>query len=100
MNFSLPAGGIVLGLGTDVIEIDRIRGVLDRQGERFLDRVFTAEEGEDCFSMKHPHKHLPPGSPPRRPSPSASRPASAPNWAGNRCRSTTANARSRSCAST
>ena len=58
MNISLPPGGIVLGLGTDVIETDRIRGVLERQGDRFLDRVFTAEEREYCFSMKHPHKHL------------------------------------------
>ncbi|MCC5023955.1 MAG: holo-ACP synthase [Candidatus Synoicihabitans palmerolidicus] len=54
---NLPAGGICLGLGCDLIEVDRIRGVMDRQGEWFLDRVFTAEERTYCEGMKHPHKH-------------------------------------------
>ncbi len=53
----LPPGGILLGLGCDLIEVDRIRGVLERQGERFLERVFTAEERAYCDGMKHPHKH-------------------------------------------
>ena len=48
----------MIGLGADVIEVERIKGVLDRQGERFLDRVFTEEERTYCFGMKHPHKHL------------------------------------------
>jgi len=58
MNFTLPPGGILIGLGADIVDIERIRGVLDRQGDRFLDRVFTAEERAYCFGMKHPHKHL------------------------------------------
>ena len=36
--------GILLGLGCDVIEVARVRGVVERQGERFLARVFTDEE--------------------------------------------------------
>lgn len=58
MNFQLPPGGILLGLGCDVIEIDRIRGVVDRQGERFLQRVFTDEERTYSFGHKYPHRHL------------------------------------------
>lgn len=58
MNIELPPGGILLGLGSDLIDVDRVRGVLERQGDRFLDRVFTAEERAYCFGMKHPHKHL------------------------------------------
>lgn len=58
MNIELPPGGILLGLGSDLIDVDRIKGVLDRQGDRFLDRVFTDEERTYCFSMKYPHKHL------------------------------------------
>ncbi|HEY5079450.1 MAG TPA: holo-ACP synthase [Opitutaceae bacterium] len=58
MSVQLPPGGILLGLGADVIEVARIRGVLDRQGDRFLARVFTEEEREYCFRMAHPHKHL------------------------------------------
>jgi holo-[acyl-carrier protein] synthase len=58
MNIDLPAGGILLGLGCDIIEIDRVRGVFERQGERFLARVFTDEERAYCLAMKDPHKHL------------------------------------------
>ena len=53
----LPPGGILLGLGCDLIEVDRVRGVLERQGERFIKRVFTDEERAYCDSLKHPHKH-------------------------------------------
>ena len=58
MNLTLPPGGILLGLGCDLIEVERIRGVIERHGERFLQRIFTAEERDDCFSVKYPHKHL------------------------------------------
>jgi holo-[acyl-carrier protein] synthase len=58
MNLQLPPGGILLGLGCDVVEVERIRGVLARQGERFLQRVFTAEERDYSFSHKFPHRHL------------------------------------------
>ncbi len=57
MNVSLPPGGILIGLGADLIEVDRIRGVIERQGERFLARVFTEEEQAYCRGMTHPHKH-------------------------------------------
>ncbi len=55
---TLPTGGLLLGLGADLIDVDRIAGVLERQGDRFLNRVFTDEERAYCFSMKYPHKHL------------------------------------------
>jgi len=58
VNLELPPAGILVGLGADVIEVERIRGVLERQGERFLARVFTAEEREYCSRMSQPHKHL------------------------------------------
>lgn len=57
MSLDLPKGGTLLGIGADVIEVDRIRGVLERQGERFLARVFTDEERAYCSAMSHPHKH-------------------------------------------
>lgn len=58
MNLDLPPGGMLVCLGADVIEVERIRGVLERQGDRFLARVFTDEEREYCSRMSHPHKHL------------------------------------------
>jgi holo-[acyl-carrier protein] synthase len=57
MSISLPPGGILIGLGGDIIETDRIRSVLRKHGERFLKRVFTDEERAYCDSLKYPHKH-------------------------------------------
>jgi holo-[acyl-carrier protein] synthase len=55
---SLPPGGILIGLGADLVDVDRIKGVYERQGDRFLDRVFTEEERKYCFGMKLPFPHL------------------------------------------
>ncbi|MDX5356607.1 MAG: holo-ACP synthase [Rhodobacterales bacterium] len=35
---------MILGVGTDLANIERIAGVLDRFGDRFRDRVFTPDE--------------------------------------------------------
>src|SRR4051812_15043720 len=56
-SLTLVPGGYLVGIGTDIIEVERVRGVLERQGERFLARVFTEEERAYCAGMAHPHKH-------------------------------------------
>ena len=35
---------MIVGVGTDIASIERIAGVLERHGERFLKRVLTPEE--------------------------------------------------------
>ena len=35
---------VILGLGSDVVDIRRVAEVLGRHGDRFLERVFTEEE--------------------------------------------------------
>ncbi len=35
---------MILGIGTDLANIERIQGVLDRYGDRFRNRVFTDRE--------------------------------------------------------
>ena len=35
---------MIIGIGTDLANIDRIQGVLDRFGDRFRNRVFTEAE--------------------------------------------------------
>jgi holo-[acyl-carrier protein] synthase len=40
-------------IGTDIIEIDRIKHVLDRYGERFLKRVFTKDELDIYGHLPH-----------------------------------------------
>jgi holo-[acyl-carrier protein] synthase len=47
----MPAGiGLLLGL--DLTEIDRVAGVLERHGERFLARIFR--DGEIRRTRRHP----------------------------------------------
>ena len=46
MDLSKPA--LTLGTGVDIIEISRVRTVLERYGQRFLDRVFTPGEASYC----------------------------------------------------
>ena len=57
MSISLPPGGVLIGLGCDIIETERIKNVLAKHGERFLKRVFTEEEQAYCNSVKYSHKH-------------------------------------------
>jgi holo-[acyl-carrier protein] synthase len=38
----------MLATGVDIIEISRVRGVLERFGQRFLDRVYTPNEIAFC----------------------------------------------------
>lgn len=44
---------MVLGVGTDLIEIERVQQSLDRFGTRFMQKVFTAGEIAYCQRKKH-----------------------------------------------
>lgn len=46
---------MILGLGIDVVEIERIRRLLERFDQRFLDRLLTAEERNDLGDRIAPH---------------------------------------------
>ncbi|HTV44102.1 MAG TPA: holo-ACP synthase [Stellaceae bacterium] len=39
---------MILGLGSDLIDIRRIERAIDRYGDRFLDRIFTDLERQRC----------------------------------------------------
>ncbi|MEM7490525.1 MAG: holo-ACP synthase [Pseudomonadota bacterium] len=43
---------MILGIGTDLANIDRIQGVLDRFGDRFRNRVFTEREQRKAENRK------------------------------------------------
>ena len=42
----------ILGIGTDIIEIDRIAMSIERHGNHFLDRIFTPKEQEYASKFK------------------------------------------------
>jgi holo-[acyl-carrier protein] synthase len=48
----------ILGIGLDATDIPRIAEVLERYGERFLQRVFTAGEIAYCTKRRNPAPHL------------------------------------------
>jgi holo-[acyl-carrier protein] synthase len=49
---------MIRGIGTDIIEVDRIDRLLREHGEQFLSRCFTEEEKEYALSRKHAAQHL------------------------------------------
>ncbi len=49
---------MILGLGTDLVLVSRVERLLVRHRERFLERVFTAEECADCLGRARPAQHL------------------------------------------
>lgn len=49
---------MIVGLGLDLVGVERIRGVHARQGQRFLDRVYTAAEQAYCLSFRDPSERL------------------------------------------
>jgi len=40
---------VILGIGVDIVEVERIEQALYRRPERFLRRVFTEAEVADCW---------------------------------------------------
>ncbi|HVY71011.1 MAG TPA: holo-ACP synthase [Verrucomicrobiae bacterium] len=48
----------MLGLGTDIIEVERIRVSHEKFGERFVNRILRPAEIAYCLSHKFPAPHL------------------------------------------
>ncbi len=49
---------MILGLGTDLVEIGRVEDLFLRHGDRFLSRVFTPAERAECLRRPRPAVHL------------------------------------------
>jgi holo-[acyl-carrier protein] synthase len=48
---------VIVGIGLDIVEIERLRATLERQKDRFLRRVFTSAEQEYCSRHRDPVPH-------------------------------------------
>jgi holo-[acyl-carrier protein] synthase len=44
---------LIVGLGVDIAEVGRIKAAIERHGEVFLRRVYTAREREYCERFKN-----------------------------------------------
>jgi holo-[acyl-carrier protein] synthase len=49
---------MILGIGVDLVAVARIAKVSERQGRRFLDRVYTGDELAYCLSARDPSERL------------------------------------------
>jgi holo-[acyl-carrier protein] synthase len=47
----------LIALGLDLVEVPRVRGMLERNGDRFKERVFTEGETAYCDSCANPAMH-------------------------------------------
>lgn len=49
---------VILGIGNDIVEIERIRKSIDTHGLRLLSRLFTTKEQDYCLKFKDPVPHF------------------------------------------
>lgn len=49
---------MILGLGTDIVEVDRISRMLADHGSHFLERIYSPEEIAHCMPRREPAPHL------------------------------------------
>lgn len=49
---------MIIGLGTDIIEIKRIERSIANYGSQFLDRIFTSNEQEYCLKRRESARHF------------------------------------------
>ncbi len=49
---------MVLGIGIDIIEIDRIKKSIENYGDSFLNKIYTKTELDYCLSKKNKYQHF------------------------------------------
>ncbi len=49
---------MILGIGIDIIEIDRIKKSVDKFGDHFLSKIYTPNELEYCLNKHNKYQHL------------------------------------------
>ena len=49
---------MIVAIGVAAVEIERIRGLYARSGDRFVQRVFTDDEAAYCKTRSHPAESL------------------------------------------
>ena len=47
---------LIIGMGVDIAEVERVRAAIERHGEPFLRRVFTAQEREYCERFRNKYE--------------------------------------------
>ncbi len=48
----------IVGIGVDLVRVDRIRAIMERWQDRFLSRLYTDAERQSCFRRASPYPSL------------------------------------------
>lgn len=48
---------MIVGIGMDIVEVERIRTGIERYGKRFIERIFTDNEIDYCNNKKTSYIH-------------------------------------------
>ena len=46
---------MIYGVGIDLVQIKRIKNAVEKWGDNFLNKVFTADEVAYCYQKKNPY---------------------------------------------
>ena len=49
---------MIVGIGVDIVEVERIRRIVARHGDRFVLRVFSDQEARYCRYYAHPEQRF------------------------------------------
>jgi holo-[acyl-carrier protein] synthase len=49
---------MICGVGTDIVEIVRLREAIEKWGDHFLNKIFNSDEISYCYSKNDPVMHL------------------------------------------
>ena len=55
-EFGSAGDVLIIGTGVDIAEVERIQGAIERHGEVFLRRIYTAREREYCEQFKNKYE--------------------------------------------
>jgi len=58
MKTTLEDNLLIKGIGSDIIEIERIRRSISRHGQKFLEKLFTEKEIAYCLQHKLSQRHF------------------------------------------
>ena len=47
----------MFSIGTDIVEVHRIKALIERYNTKFLNKIFSDEEIKYCAKMRYPAMH-------------------------------------------
>lgn len=48
---------MIIGIGIDIVDIDRIKNIIEKWGKHFINKIYTESEIIYCNSKANPYQH-------------------------------------------